>query len=122
MSEENSAVMETNAAPPMRMLTMVVYGLFAASVLVGFTGLVGVIIAHLKLKEAQGTIFESHLRWLIRTFWISFAVFLIGVLLSFVGIGLLVILAAAIWVIYRVVIGFLKLNDGKAIDDPARLF
>jgi len=101
---------------------MVVYGLFAASVLVGFTGLVGVIIAHLKLKEAQGTIFESHLRWLIRTFWISFAVFLIGVLLSFVGIGLLVILAAAIWVIYRVVIGFLKLNDGKAIDDPARLF
>lgn len=106
----------------MRTLTLVLYGLYAASVVVGFTGLVGVIIAHVKLGEAQGTIFESHLRWLIRTFWIGFAAFLIGALLSFVGIGLLLILATAIWFIYRLVVGFLRLNDGKAIDDPARLY
>ncbi|GAB3440329.1 hypothetical protein GCM10027396_06320 [Insolitispirillum peregrinum] len=88
----------------------------------GLTGVVGVIIAHIRLKETKGTIFESHLRWLIRTFWLSLLMCLPGILLSFVGIGLLLLVAISIWFIYRIVVGFLKLNEGKPIDDPSRLF
>lgn len=122
MSEENSAVIDANATSSMRTLTLVLYGLYAASVLMGLTGVVGVIIAHIRLKETKGTIFESHLRWLIRTFWLSLLMCLPGILLSFVGIGLLLLVAISIWFIYRIVVGFLKLNDGKPIDDPSRLF
>lgn len=122
MSEENSAVIDANATSSMRTLTLVLYGLYAASVLMGLTGVVGVIIAHIRLKETKGTIFESHLRWLIRTFWLSLLMCLPGILLSFVGIGLLLLIAISIWFIYRIVVGFLKLNDGKPIDDPSRLF
>jgi len=122
VSEENSAVIDANATSSMRTLTLVLYGLYAASVLMGLTGVVGVIIAHIRLKETKGTIFESHLRWLIRTFWLSLLMCLPGILLSFVGIGLLLLIAISIWFIYRIVVGFLKLNDGKPIDDPSRLF
>ncbi|MFC7454060.1 DUF4870 family protein [Insolitispirillum peregrinum] len=122
MSEENSAVIDANATSSMRTLTLVLYGLYAASVLMGLTGVVGVIIAHIRLKETKGTIFESHLRWLIRTFWLSLLMCLPGILLSFVGIGLLLLVAISIWFIYRIVVGFLKLNEGKPIDDPSRLF
>jgi uncharacterized membrane protein len=38
--------------------------------------LVAVAVAYVKRRTAEGTIFESHLRWLIRTFWIGGAVYL----------------------------------------------
>ncbi|GAA5218559.1 DUF4870 family protein [Corallincola platygyrae] len=92
----------------------VVYGLFAASFLIGITGLVGVIIAHVKRGDvAADSVLASHFRWQIRTFWFGFLWGVLGVILTFVYIGILVLLANAVWFIYRIVRGWINLNDKK---------
>ena len=96
-------------------LTWIVYGLYAASFLVGITSIVAIILNYVKRADVAGTYLESHFRWQIRTFWISLIVAIVGMILTLVVIGLFVLLADAVWVIYRLVIGAVKLNDNQPI-------
>jgi uncharacterized membrane protein len=53
-----------------RLLVLLSYGLMLiAPPFGGITGLVGVIIAHVRLAHARGSIHESHYRNQIRVFW-----------------------------------------------------
>jgi uncharacterized membrane protein len=53
-----------------RLLVLLAYGLFLiAPPMGGFTGLIGVVIAHIRLTHVAGTIHESHYRNQIRVFW-----------------------------------------------------
>ena len=52
-------------------ITTLVYALQAASFLIGITFLVAVIINYVKQPDVRGTLYESHFRWQIRTFWFS---------------------------------------------------
>jgi uncharacterized membrane protein len=99
----------------LRTLATAVYALQAAGFLIGITWIVAVIIDYVKRDEAQGTWLESHFGWQIRTFWWGLLWGAIGAVLVFVFVGFLIWTAAAIWVIYRIVKGWLALNDGKAI-------
>jgi uncharacterized membrane protein len=96
-------------------LTWVIYGLYAASFLVGITAIVAIIMNYVKRGDVAGTYLESHFTWQIRTFWISLIVGIIGFVLMFVLIGFLVLFLDAVWVIYRLVIGGLKLNENKPV-------
>ncbi|KAA0676953.1 hypothetical protein [Roseomonas genomospecies 6] len=104
----------TESEKSLKTIAMVVYGLYALSCLVGFTGIIGVIIAHIKKSDAAGTVLESHFSNQIRTFWIGFALAFVGVLTAIFVIGYFIIIGAGIWVLYRTVKGFLRLNDNKA--------
>jgi uncharacterized membrane protein len=99
----------------LRTLAMVVYALQALGFLVGITWIVAVIVDYVKLDEAAGTWLESHLRWQIRTFWWGLLWGAVGALLVFVLVGFLVWTAAAVWVIYRIVKGWLSLNERKPV-------
>ncbi|HET9977550.1 MAG TPA: hypothetical protein VFQ20_08955 [Burkholderiaceae bacterium] len=100
----------------LKSLTLVVYVLQAASVFVGITAIVGVIINYVKRDEAAGTVYESHFDWQIRTFWWMLVWSVLGFILIFaLGLGLLVWFVAGIWAIYRVVKGWLKLNDNLPV-------
>jgi uncharacterized membrane protein len=100
----------------LKTLTMVVYGLQVLSVFVGFTAIVGLIINYVKREDAAGTLFESHFDWQIRTFWWGLVWTVIGFVLLFAfGLGLLVWFVAGIWALYRVIKGFLKLNDNQPV-------
>lgn len=95
-------------------LAVAVYILQALSFFVGgITGLAGVIINYIKMDEVQGTWIEPHFRWQVRTFWIGLLWGIIGFVTSFIIIGWFILLAVAIWVIYRIVKGALALNDGR---------
>jgi uncharacterized membrane protein len=97
-------------------LTLVVYGLQVLSVFVGVTAIVGIIINYVKRDDAVGTLYESHFDWQIRTFWWGLAWSIVGFVLLFAfGLGLIVWFVAGIWAIYRVVKGFLKLNDNQPV-------
>ena len=93
------------------------YALYAASMLVGITGIVAIILNYIKLDEVRGTLAESHFRWQIRTFWFSLLWYAIGVFLIFTFVGIIIavplLLGASIWWIYRIVRGFVNLNDGR---------
>ena len=94
-------------------LTTVVYALQAASFFVGITAIVAIVINYVKIDDIRGTWLESHFRWQIRTFWFGLLWGVIGGILLLVLVGWFVLVADAIWVIYRIVKGWLNLNDGK---------
>jgi uncharacterized membrane protein len=96
-------------------LTWVIYGLYAASFLLGITSIVAIILNYVKRGDVAGTYLESHFTWQIRTFWIGVIVALVGGLLMLVLVGWLVWLADMVWVIYRLVVGGLKLSESQPI-------
>jgi len=102
------------AAPEnLKTLTAVIYGLQAAFFLVGLSAIVAVVINYVKKDEVADTWLESHFRWQIRTFWYGLLWGAIGLLLFVVVVGWFILVADAIWIIYRIVKGWLNLNDGK---------
>ncbi len=99
----------------LRTLATIVYALQALGFFLGITWIVGVVIDYVKLDDVRGTWLESHFRWQIRTFWWGLLWGVVGTVLLLVLVGWLVLLAAGIWVIYRIVKGWLALSEGKPV-------
>jgi uncharacterized membrane protein len=97
----------------LRQLTMVTYILYAVSPFVGITALVAIIINYVKRDDVRGTLYESHFTWQIRTFWWGLLWSVIGVATVWLLVGFAILCANAVWMIYRVVRGFLNWNDNK---------
>lgn len=91
--------------------------------LMGILGIAGVIVCYVKRDEARGTWVASHLRWLIRTFWYSLlwgvlggvVLVVLGLVLIGIPIAFLIWAVASLWVLYRVIRGYLLFNDSKPI-------
>src|SRR3954470_20092713 len=94
-------------------ITQVIYGLYAASLVVGVTYIVAIILNYVKKEDVVGTLYESHFRWQIRTFWFSLLWSVIGGITAVFLVGIPVLIATGIWFIYRIVIGWLRLSEGK---------
>jgi uncharacterized membrane protein len=115
--------------------THAIYALHGLSVLIGLTtaatvvgsfvcgipSIVAVIMNYVRRNAVRGTFLESHFRWQIRTFWFALLwvvvigavtlplfIVLVGVPLFFAGF-----VALEIWIIYRVVRGWLALRDRR---------
>jgi len=100
----------------LKTLTQVVYGLQAlVFVIPPITWIAAVVINYVKLDDVKGNWLESHFRWQIRTFWWGLLWGAIGVITFLIIIGWLILIANGIWIIYRIVKGWLYLNDNKAI-------
>ncbi|KZC78936.1 DnaJ-family protein [Neisseria flavescens] len=93
----------------------IAYVTYAVGLLILFTPVVGVIMAYVKRDEAQGSIYASHIDYLIKTFWVSLVGTVLGTFTTLILIGWLILLVTAIWFIYRVVIGLIKLNEDKPV-------
>jgi len=97
----------------LRQLTMIVYVLQIASIVVGITLIAAVIINYLKRGDVEGTWLESHFRWQIRTFWYSLLWFGVGLALLVLIVGFFVLMALAMWVLYRAIKGWLELEERR---------
>ena len=113
--------------------TQIIYGLHAASLVIGILGtativgaflfgplsIIAVIMNYVKISEARGTWLESHFRWQIRTFW--FGLLWVSLCVLFViftlGIGLLIvwlpIAIVTIWFVYRIARGWMALGSNQ---------
>ena len=91
----------------------VVYVLYLASLVLGVTLLVGVVMAYVNVGDAAEPL-KSHYRLQIRTFWIGLLYSVIGLVLSFVFVGFLVFLFVAVWLIVRCVKGLKALDRREA--------
>jgi uncharacterized membrane protein len=114
-------------------LTHLIYGLHAFSALMGvissaaivtafLTGwpsILAVILNYAKRAEVRGTYLESHFSWQIRTFWwaLLWVVLAIMLFVTIIGIplALLVVVSTGLWVLYRIIRGWLALNDARAV-------
>ncbi|MXN78278.1 hypothetical protein GR157_26475 [Burkholderia sp. 4701] len=104
----------------LRTLTHVLYGLYALHWLTGgITGLIAIIINYVKRGDVAGTPYADHFEWQIRTFWRALIAYVIGIALAFVFVGFVVMFATWVWTLYRIIKGWLYLNDNKALDPQA---
>jgi uncharacterized membrane protein len=91
--------------------------------LFGLPSIIAVIMNYARRSEAEGTWLGSHFHWQIRTFWLALLwavitlvvsglllIVLIGAFLAPIGLGIV-----GLWVIYRVVRGWLALRDSRAM-------
>ena len=58
------------------------------------------------------------MNYAIRTFWLGLIGVVIGIVLTFVMIGFLVLILVAAWMIYRMVRGLICALDGRPITNP----
>jgi uncharacterized membrane protein len=120
---------------PNRTLTFVLYVLYIVAIFsAGILALVALVINYLKLDSVKGSIFESHFRFQIRTFWwyliwtvIAFVPFIFvfftgqdparfaGVTLGATAFCIGVLGLSWIWIVYRAIKGIIRLNDNLAI-------
>ena len=93
---------------------LLVYILQAVGFFNGLTWIAGAMVNYVKQDQARGTWVESHFRWQIRSFWFGLLWSVIGGLTWWVlGLGFLILGVNYIWLIYRVVKGWLHFNDKK---------
>lgn len=121
----------TDAMTEDRTLPAVVYALYLIGLTHGLTTIIGLIIAYASRDQA-GPRMQSHYIWLIRTFWIGVAAFLIGLCLFVVSVPLSFILIGIpglaiggmlmgcgwIYMAVRLVIGLVHLSRGEEIPRP----
>ena len=105
-----------------RQVGLTAYILYAASAIIAPAAIAGVIYAHIKRDDVDGSFVASHITWLIRTFWLTLLFGLIGLVLALFVIGFVILFAVGVWYIFRVVKGFVIFADGKPIADPQSLF
>ena len=96
-------------------LATIVYALQAGSFLIGVTYFAGIIVNYMKMDEVRGTWVESHFKWQIRKFWFSILWAVIGVVTMVFMIGHVVLLIDVLWMVYRIVYGWIKLSDGQPV-------
>ena len=100
----------------LKTLTMVVYALQALGLFTWWViAIVAVVINYVKKEDVAGSWLESHFRWQIRTFWFGLLWWVLGTVLILVLVGWFVLVANTIWIIYRIVKGWLYLNDHKPL-------
>jgi uncharacterized membrane protein len=104
---------EDTSLQSLKNITTAVYALQAASFLVGITFLVALIINYVKRPDVAGTYLESHFTWQIRTFWYGLLWGVLGFITVFILIGYFILLANTVWILYRVIKGWLRLFDGQ---------
>ena len=125
-------------APNLVSYTHWMYALHALAAVIGITtaafiatafvfsipSIIAVIMNYVKRDQARGTWLDSHFGWQLRTFW--WAVLWIVLIFVFstplillLGLGLLTmwlgIAVVGIWILYRVIRGWLALKDGRPI-------
>jgi len=118
-------VVDTDRLDSLKKICLVDYGLHIAGPLLsmGVLSVIALIVNYLKRDDARGTIYASHMNWMIRTFWwtVFWVVvsFLPALLLTVISFGLLsfLFLVPVIWYLYRMVKGVLWLNDGRAMPE-----
>jgi uncharacterized membrane protein len=95
-----------------------VYVLYLASVLVGLTVLVGLVMAYMNRGRVRGTWAESHYTYQIRTFWIGALYSFVSAILMLIGIGFLLFIAVLIWAIFRCIKGLQWATVGDPVPNP----
>jgi uncharacterized membrane protein len=99
-------------------LVLIVYVLYCVLYFTGISALIGVIIAHMKVGDAD-PVLQSHYRFQIRTFWIGFVYLVIGTPLCMVLIGIPLLAWWFVWSLIRIIKGIMLLNERKPIANPS---
>jgi uncharacterized membrane protein len=92
---------------------MLTPAMIVTAFLTGWPSIIAVILNYVKRSDVRGTWLDSHFSWQIRTFWFALLWVLIGLVLfvTLVGIPIAYVIwvVTGIWVLYRIIRGWLAL-------------
>lgn len=94
-----------------------VYILYLVGIVIGLTGIVGLVMAYIYKSDAPEWV-QSHYQFQIRTFWIGLLYLFLGVLLSLIIIGYFILLFWMVWLIIRCIKGMKFLDNNEAHPEP----
>jgi uncharacterized membrane protein len=85
----------------------------------GLFNVLVLIVNYIRRPETVGTMVYSHHTWMIRSFWWYVVWMVVATILVFTFIGIplawVVGVVAWVWMAYRIIRGFLDLNNNKAM-------
>ncbi|MDP1734041.1 MAG: hypothetical protein Q8L44_06715 [Sulfuritalea sp.] len=89
----------------------------------GWPSIIAVIINYVTRDQVRGTWLATHWRWQLRSFWFA-ALWLLAaglLMLTLIGIpaAFMVVVGTGLWVLYRVIRGWLALKDRRGMPVPA---
>ena len=114
MDSARATIAESDA----RTIAIAAYALnLGAWVTLGASAVVAVILAWVK-RDTADIDTASHLRFQIRTFWIGLAAFVLSLVLTTIFIGVLGMIALAVWWTLRNTIGLIRLVERRPVRDP----
>ena len=90
-----------------------VYILQALTFFTAISFFISIIVVYVKQEDVVGTVAESHLRWQKRTFWFGVLYYAIGAALTVVVVGFGIIFITTMWLIYRIIKGWLRLSENR---------
>ncbi len=135
--EQNGEIIRSDKLEGSKAWCHIMYGLHALSALsgimtsasivgafvFGWPSIIAVIINYVTRGNVRGTWLETHWRWQLRTFWYAALWLLVAGLLAatFIGIpaAFMVIVITGIWVLYRVIRGWVALLNRAPMPVPA---
>ena len=106
---------QTPVSKDLHNVVLLGYALQAVGLITGGLGnLIAVVLAYVKRDDAHGTPYASHIQWQINTFWLALLGYFIGFVTIVVVVGFAILFATTVWLIYRIVKGWISLNEGKS--------
>ncbi|MDR2174105.1 MAG: hypothetical protein LBE32_07905 [Burkholderiales bacterium] len=107
-------------------ITMVIYALYVLAPVIPLTAIVAIVMNYVKKDDMRGSLYESHFRWQINTFWFTLLWLFLSVLIALPLIVLfllglvflywpafILLIVVFIWYVYRIVKGVLRLTEKK---------
>jgi uncharacterized membrane protein len=134
--DQNGEIIRSDKLDGARAWCHIMYGLHALSALsgiltsasiigafvFGWPSIIAVIINYVTRGNVRGAWLDTHWRWQLRTFWYAALWLLVAGLLTVTLIGIpaaiLVIAITGLWVLYRVIRGWLALVDRRSMSLP----
>ncbi len=121
MPAEPVLTLDADRLDTLKKVCLVDYALHIAGPLLsmGLLSVIALVVNYIKRDDARGSIYESHMNWMIRTFWWTLfwvvVSFLPALMLTVITFGLLsfLFLVPVVWYLYRMIKGVLWLNDGR---------
>jgi len=106
-------------------LTQILYLLHALAPFTAWLlAVIAIILGAARRDDVRGTYLDSHFGWLSRTFWWGLLwILVVGIVTALLVLSIVLAplfwlpcLVLFCWYIYRVIKGWLRLNDGRAVD------
>lgn len=96
---------------------IVAYALLALGLFTGLPWIIGGIWALVKRSDAVGTKYEDHYTNIIKTFWWSLGLYVLGAVLTMAFVGIFIIMGVWIWNVYKVIKGLSRITSDKSYND-----
>jgi uncharacterized membrane protein len=106
---------EIQVVPPIKAfaakkLVMIAWLLYLSGFIIPLSAIGSLVIGYIGKKDYAGMGYDDDFSKLIRTFWWSLGLSIVGIILAIVFVGYFILLGVTIFVVYRAISGLIKLN------------